>query len=800
MTTEPGEPRPSEAESVLELKQDDGGRACCSLGEDSISHLSSTSRISRSPVRPMGFRTMQTRVALLDGSLFTCLMEKRSRGLVLFDKVCEHLNLLERDYFALSFKDTDNNKNWLDPAKEMKKQVRGVPYNFSFNVKFYPPDPAHLSEDISRYFLCLQLRQDIVSGRLPCSFVTQTILGSFTVQSELGDYDPDESSDVSELSFAPNQTKEMEEKIIELHKTYRGMSPAEAEMNFLENVKKLSMYGVDLHHAKDSEGVAIMLGVVSSGLLVYRDRLRINRFSWSKISKISYKRNNFYIKVRPEQFEHFDSIIGFKLANHRAAKRLWKVSVEHHSFFRLVSPEEPSRRFLSLGSKFRFSGRTQVQSRRASAQICRPPPHFPRCISKRSILSRSLDGASRNTPTSSLIGCSVFPTANDGTYKDSGLYAASKAIAVSDIIATVTPGMRGVEPVEAVSCDSTVDDVPLVDEKTTDGPETKMELTDTVVDGELTATEEASESPEEDLKALSSLRVLRQSFLEENRGENEGQTEWDRRFCLRTIEDSPMIEPLDVQQPSFDEMSPELSALLKSAQEQKSFREQKQWQISEVETVLLVTESCDLNEPIREQTQVGPPSNPLPSPLGGGMSHVDEVTQLWADANDANQAINVSDDVIDDISDHELSSASDDDASNTSEDAISVLAQIAVDDAVDAAVRLADSINANISASEDYHDDPTLPHHTSRLSANRRLPSNDIDEPQPEGRTSDLLLSAQTSISSCTKAVKPSETRMEKRIVITADNDQARLRPADTHSMFILFSDELTVKSRNKGA
>uniref|UniRef100_A0A8C5E244 Erythrocyte membrane protein band 4.1-like 3a n=1 Tax=Gouania willdenowi TaxID=441366 RepID=A0A8C5E244_GOUWI len=306
--------------------QDDGGRACCSLGEDSISHLSSTSRISRSPVRPMGFRTMQTRVALLDGSLFTCLMEKRSRGLVLFDKVCEHLNLLERDYFALSFKDTDNNKNWLDPAKEMKKQVRGVPYNFSFNVKFYPPDPAHLSEDISRYFLCLQLRQDIVSGRLPCSFVTQTILGSFTVQSELGDYDPDESSDVSELSFAPNQTKEMEEKIIELHKTYRGMSPAEAEMNFLENVKKLSMYGVDLHHAKDSEGVAIMLGVVSSGLLVYRDRLRINRFSWSKISKISYKRNNFYIKVRPEQFEHFDSIIGFKLANHRAAKRLWKVS------------------------------------------------------------------------------------------------------------------------------------------------------------------------------------------------------------------------------------------------------------------------------------------------------------------------------------------------------------------------------------------------------------------------------------------------------------------------------------------
>uniref|UniRef100_A0A671US88 FERM domain-containing protein n=2 Tax=Sparus aurata TaxID=8175 RepID=A0A671US88_SPAAU len=178
----------------------------------------------RSPARnPLSFRTMQTKVTLLDGSLFTCTVEKRSRGLQLFEKVCDHVNLLERDYFALCFRDADNNKNWLDPAKEMKKQVRGVPWNFSFNIKFYPPDPTQLSEDITRYFLCLQLRQDIVSGRLPCSFATHTVLGSYTVQSELGDYDPDEcgSDYVSELCFAPNQTKEMEEKIMELHKTYR---------------------------------------------------------------------------------------------------------------------------------------------------------------------------------------------------------------------------------------------------------------------------------------------------------------------------------------------------------------------------------------------------------------------------------------------------------------------------------------------------------------------------------------------------------------------------------------------------
>ncbi|XP_034427949.1 band 4.1-like protein 3a isoform X7 [Hippoglossus hippoglossus] len=626
MTTEPGEPQeaqPKEAEFFPEAashstpKQGAEGGATQIQTDDLSIPLSPSGRVARSPGRnTLSFRTMQAKVTLLDGSLFTCTVEKRSRGYHLFEKICEHVNLLERDYFCLSFRDADNNKNWLDPAKEMKKQVRGVPWNFSFNVKFYPPDPAQLSEDITRYFLCLQLRQDIVSGRLPCSFATHTVLGSYTVQSELGDYDPDDcgSNYVSELCFAPNQTKEMEEKIIELHKTLRGMTPAEAEMNFVENVKKLSMYGVDLHHARDSEGVAIMLGVCSSGLLVYRDRLRINRFSWPKILKISYKRNNFYIKIRPGEFDQFESTIGFKLFNHRAAKRLWKVCVEHHSFFRLVSPEEPPKKFLSLGSKFRYSGRTQIQSRRASAQISRPAPNFPRCVSKRNLLSRSLDG-------------------DMGT----GLYAASKSIAVSDLITMVTPERRTEEREveqedEVLVVEEVVQDMMEEEEETraTDispptphKQETKTELTDTM-DGDLTATESDQDedlktqetlSPEDVQKPQSTISALRRSFLEG--GGAGGVTEWERRLAaspLRRIDDAPMIEPLEPDEPlpldssssepipTFDEMSPELNALLKAARDQETFREHNLLKTSEkVETLLLMTQSHDQDQPLVDQ-------------------------------------------------------------------------------------------------------------------------------------------------------------------------------------------------------
>nr|XP_041571108.1 band 4.1-like protein 2 isoform X24 [Taeniopygia guttata] len=342
---------------------------------------------------PKKIKTVQCKVMLLDGTEYSCDLEKRARGQVLFDKVCEHLNLLEKDYFGLLFYENSEQKNWLDSSKEIKRQIRSLPWIFTFNVKFYPPDPSQLTEDITRYFLCLQLRQDIVSGRLPCSFVTHALLGSYTLQAELGDHDPAEhSSDyISEFQFAPNQTQEMEEKVAELHKTHRGLTPAQADSQFLENAKRLSMYGVDLHHAKDSEGVDIMLGVCANGLLIYKDRLRINRFAWPKILKISYKRSNFYIKVRPAELEQFESTIGFKLPNHRAAKRLWKVCVEHHTFFRLLSPEQPPKaKFLTLGSKFRYSGRTQAQTRQASNLIDRPAPYFERTSSKR--VSRSLDG------------------------------------------------------------------------------------------------------------------------------------------------------------------------------------------------------------------------------------------------------------------------------------------------------------------------------------------------------------------------------------------------------------------------
>ncbi|XP_042174723.1 uncharacterized protein LOC112225339 isoform X11 [Oncorhynchus tshawytscha] len=385
-----------------------GGEGENTNGEDKMA-LAEEAKPSKRP------RIMQCKVTLLDDTLFECELGKHATGSDLFVKVCDHLNLLERDYCGLAVWDTPTSRTWLDASKEIRKQVADYTYEFTFNVKFYPPDPAQLTEDLTRYYLCLQLRKDILSGLLPCSFVTLAMLGSYTAQSELGEYDPEVhgSHYTKELRLAPGQGKELEDKVMELHRTYRSMSPAQADMLFLENAKKLSMYGVDLHQAKDLEGVDITLGVCSGGLMVYKDKLRINRFPWPKVLKISYKRSSFFIKIRPSEQEQYESTIGFKLPNYKASKKLWKASVEHHTFFRVSSVEPPSSRsrFLALGSKFRYSGRTQAQTRQASSMIARPAPRFTRSASKR--LSRTIDEAGDDDLQASQLSASPNKTEDD---------------------------------------------------------------------------------------------------------------------------------------------------------------------------------------------------------------------------------------------------------------------------------------------------------------------------------------------------------------------------------------------------
>uniref|UniRef100_A0A672SJA8 FERM, ARHGEF and pleckstrin domain-containing protein 2 n=1 Tax=Sinocyclocheilus grahami TaxID=75366 RepID=A0A672SJA8_SINGR len=318
-------------------------------------------------------RGLQICVQGLDDAQEFYDLESKADGQSFYSEVLRRINLIESDYFGLEFQNLQMNWVWLEPTKLIVKQVRR-PMNtlFRLSVKFFPPDPGQLQEEFTRYLFSLQIKRDLIEGRLNCTENTAALLASHLVQSEIGDYDDIADREFLKINKLLPYQERVQEKIMEIHRRHIGQTPAETDFQVLEIARKLEMYGVRFHPAADREGTKINLAVAHMGLQVFQGHTKINTFNWSKIRKLSFKRKQFLIKLHPEVHGLHQDTLEFLLGSRDQCKIFWKNCVEHHSFFRLLDQPQPKSKaiFFSRGSSFRYSGRTQKQLVEYVRDIC----------------------------------------------------------------------------------------------------------------------------------------------------------------------------------------------------------------------------------------------------------------------------------------------------------------------------------------------------------------------------------------------------------------------------------------------
>ncbi|XP_055294502.1 FERM domain-containing protein 7 [Moschus berezovskii] len=307
---------------------------------------------------------LHLKVQFLDDSQKIFVVDQKSSGKALFNLSCSHLNLAEKEYFGLEFCSHSGNNVWLELLKPITKQVKNPKeVVFKFMVKFFPVDPGHLREELTRYLFTLQIKKDLALGRLPCSDNCTALMVSHILQSELGDFHEEtDRKHLAQTRYLPNQD-DLESKIVHFHQKHIGRSPAESDILLLDIARKLDMYGIRPHPASDGEGMQIHLAVAHMGVLVLRGNTKINTFNWAKIRKLSFKRKHFLIKLHANILVLCKDTLEFTMASRDACKAFWKTCVEYHAFFRLSEEpkSKPKTLLCSKGSSFRYSGRTQRQ-------------------------------------------------------------------------------------------------------------------------------------------------------------------------------------------------------------------------------------------------------------------------------------------------------------------------------------------------------------------------------------------------------------------------------------------------------
>ncbi|KAI4500147.1 hypothetical protein M0802_004564 [Mischocyttarus mexicanus] len=283
-------------------------------------------------------------IELLDTTSIECTLNIDSLGQECLDNIVQRLGLVQPEIFGLRYisRHGSPSPRWVDMDKPLKRQLEKEAKNFSLylRIMYYFTDVQYIQDDMTRYHYYLQLKSDILEGRIHCNSRQATLLASYSMQAEFGNYNTERHTMecLQQCTFFPKEVIQSEPGGLDVllhsavcqYNNLIGVTQAAAEELYISVVIQLEGYGNETFPAKDSTNSEVILGVSLNGIMLICPKSQTTHFyMWKDISNVINHKKTFRIECQSEG----EDAKQFIFNESRDAKYIWRLCIAQHTFY-----------------------------------------------------------------------------------------------------------------------------------------------------------------------------------------------------------------------------------------------------------------------------------------------------------------------------------------------------------------------------------------------------------------------------------------------------------------------------------
>ncbi|XP_076021681.1 tyrosine-protein phosphatase non-receptor type 21 [Genypterus blacodes] len=374
-----------------------------------------------------------TRIQLLNGEFVEFTLSVESTGQECLEAVAQRLELREITYFSLWYFNKQNQQRWIDLEKPLKKQLDkyGLEPTVYFGVVFYIPSVTQLQQEITRYQYYLQLKKDVLEGRISCSLEQAIRLASLAVQADFGDFNRYDSQEFLQkfvlfpIDWIQDERvlEEATQKVALIYQSFRGLSAPEAEMLYMQEVEKMEGYGQESYQAKDSTGSDVILGACLDGIFVkHKNGRPLHLFRWNEINNMSHNRSFFALELTNRE-----ESVQFQTEDMETSKYVCRMCLARLKFYKINKSSLQTQP--AVVNPVRRRSSTRMSLPKPQAYMMAPPQmhyngHFPEpyTSSQDNLYMNNQNGYYYHSQTS--LDCAPLEYGSGGRLRNGSVYSA----------------------------------------------------------------------------------------------------------------------------------------------------------------------------------------------------------------------------------------------------------------------------------------------------------------------------------------------------------------------------------------